>query len=93
MHPSWQAKQQQKQAMLTAAPTGSKAVFAEDGQAVSTAAPAKALKMGTVSTASGKSQNVAAEKLHPSWDAKRNAALRQAELASRTHASKIVFAD
>ena len=93
MHPSWQAKQKQKQAMLTAAPTGSKTVFAEDGLAVSTAAPAKAVKTGTGNAVNSSKQQLVSEKLHPSWDAKRNAALWQNELASRTHASKIVFED
>ncbi|DBA95153.1 TPA: hypothetical protein ACH3X1_015706 [Trebouxia sp. C0004] len=103
VHPSWLAKQKQKQALLTAAPQGSKTVFSDDGQVMASSAthspaatlpksaskaPAPALK-----PAAARLTAAEAEGMHPSWIAKRVAVANQAELASGKKASKIIFDD
>lgn len=105
VHPSWLAikKQKQKQALLTAAPQGSRTVFSDDGQIMASSpahspaailpksaskAPAAALK-----PAAARLTAAEAKDMHPSWIAKRVAIAKQAELANGKKASKIVFDD
>ena len=103
VHPSWLAKQKQKQALLTAAPQGTKTVFRDDGQIMASSAahspaailpksaskaPAAALK-----PAAARLTVAEAKDMHPSWIAKRVAIAQQAELANGKKASRIVFDD
>ena len=97
LHPSWQAKKRQQQVQATAMPLGSRKIFSDtdDSHAIaSSVAPAKVLIVPGVGIKSMRTASVStqhADKLHPSWVAKRAAALKQAELASSTRANKIVF--
>lgn len=103
VHPSWLAKQKQKQALLTAAPQGSKIVFSDDGQIVaSSAAHSLALtlpksvskdQVAALKPAAARLTAAEAKDMHPSWIAKRVAVAKQAELASGKKASKITFDD
>ena len=99
VHPSWLAKQKQKQALLTAAPQGSKTVFSDDGQIV---APSLALtlpksvskdQVTALKPAAARLKAAEAKDMHPSWIAKRVAVAKQAEVASGKKASKIIFDD
>ena len=99
VHPSWLAKQKQQQALVTAAPRGSKTVFSDDGQVVPSVAAVTAPKVSgrqpsaAVKPTAGKVHSAEAKNLHPSWLAKKAAAAKQAEFASTKTASKITFAD
>lgn len=90
LHPSWSAKQKQKEAAAMAAPFGSKVVFEDDGQAVRSKAPPPG---PTTEVAPVKHSEKAAEAdtLHPSWVAKKAAASKQIQLAQSAKASKITF--
>lgn len=99
LHPSWAAKQKQKQALLTAAPAGRKTVFNESGQSVTASLPDA--KVPSVKLAKPAGQGPAvnqkgtdkAEALHPSWAAKRAAAAQKVDFTSAPKAHKIVFED
>ena len=94
VHPSWLAKQKQKEALIKAVPVGSKTVFSDDGHSVmSTLTPAVDAGTSRVVPARRKQQAVQSETLHPSWLAKKAAASKEAQLASRPLATKIVFDD
>ena len=94
LHPSWLAKQKQKEALTKTVSAGSKTVFSDDGQPVASR-PASAASAGTsgVPLIKNKQQGVQKEVLHPSWLAKKAAASRQAQLASSSAATKITFED
>ncbi len=103
VHPSWLAKQKQKQVLLTAAPQGSKTVFSDDGQVMASSAahrpaatlPKSASKAPAAALKPAAARLTAAEAkdMHPSWIAKRVAVAKQAELANGKKASKIIFND
>lgn len=103
VHPSWLAKQKQKQALLTAAPQGSKTVFSDDGQIIASSAshslaptlPKSVSKdqVAALKPAAASFTAAEAKDMHPSWIAKRVAVAKQAELASGKKASKIIFDD
>ena len=105
VHPSWLAikKQKQMQALLTAAPQGSRTVFSDDGQIMASSAahssaailPKSASKAPAAALKPAAARLMAAEAkdMHPSWIAKRVAIAKQAELANGKKASKIVFDD
>lgn len=97
LHPSWAAKQMQKQALLTAAPAGRKKVFSDNGQTVTEALSA-AVPVKQPTSADAKSEpggrargSSTAEALHPSWAAKRAASAQKVDLTSAPKARKIVF--
>ena len=94
LHPSWLAKQKQKEAFAKTVSAGSKTVFSNDGQPVASR-PASAASAGTsgVPLIKHKQQGVQKQVLHPSWLAKKAAASRQAQLASSSAATKITFED
>lgn len=94
LHPSWLAKQKQKEALVQAVPVGSKTVFSDDGQPVASE-PAPAAVTGTsgVLSVRCKPQGVQKQTLHPSWLAKKAAASREAQISSRPVATKTVFED
>ena len=93
LHPSWAAKQKQKQAVLAAEPAGRKTVFSDDGQTVVEPFAARVLQPdASVRKAEASKQNKdRAEVLHPSWAAKRAAAAQKVDLACAPRAQKIVF--
>lgn len=94
LHPSWLARQKQKEALVQAVPVGSKMVFSDDGQPVaSRLAPAAVTGPSGVFPVRCKKQGVQNESLHPSWLAKKAAASKEAQLASRSGAIKTVFED
>ena len=94
LHPSWLARQKQKEALVQAVPVGSKTVFSDDGQPVaSELAPAAVSGTSRVLPVRCKQQGVQKETLHPSWVAKKAAASKEAQLAGRTVAVKTVFED
>ena len=94
LHPSWLAKQKQKEALVQAAPMGTKTVFSNDGQPVaSERAPAAVTGTSGVLSVGCKQQNIRKQTLHPSWLAKKAAASREAQVSSRSVATKTVFED
>ena len=99
LHPSWAAKQKQKQALLTAAPAGRKTVFSESDQSVVASVPhadvppVKSAKPAGQRPAVKRKGPDKAEALHPSWAAKRAAAAQKVDLTSAPTAHKIVFED
>lgn len=98
LHPSWAAKQKQKQALLTAAPAGRKTVFNESGQSLTVSLPDAEVPPGKLAKSAGQAPAVKqkadkAEALHPSWAAKRAAAAHKVDLTSAPTAHKIVFED
>lgn len=96
LHPSWAAKQRQKQALIQAVPVGSKTVFSDGGQPVmSKPTPGADLQASTVVPRRPKQQamQTQTQHLHPSWLAKKAAASKQAQLASCSVATKTVFED
>lgn len=93
LHPSWLAKQKQKEALVKAVSVGSKTVFSDDGQPVASR-PASAASIGACAVpVRQKQQSVQKEVLHPSWLAKKAAASKQAQLAKSSAATKITFED
>lgn len=94
LHPSWLAKQKQKEALVQAVPVGSKTVFSDDGQSVaSKLTPAAVTGTSGVTSVGCKPQGVEKQTLHPSWLAKKAAASKEALLSSRPLANKTVFED
>ena len=81
LHPSWAAKQKEKQGLLSATPAGSKTVFNDDAKPLdiqpkhASAPPAKP-----------------SQKLHPSWEAKQKLAEKLKQLPSPT-GTKLRFDD
>ena len=100
LHPSWAAKQQQKQLLLSAAPAGSKIVFNDNGQSEAlrlqsaAAQPAPSVKRPHSSSHSLPTTDES-RSLHPSWAAKRAAAAaaQQAKSMAPQRAQKVVFDD
>ena len=100
LHPSWAAKQQQKQVLLTAAPAGSKIVFNDNGQSEAPKLPFAAAQSAPIVRRPQSSSQLMplkdeSQSLHPSWVAKRAAAAaaQQAKSLAPQKAQKIVFDD
>ena len=93
LHPSWAARQKQREAYAAATPSGNKIVFGDDRR------PAASMQVPILSAGLVKPavQPAAwqAETLHPSWLAKKAAASKQACDVDRlgSAASKVKFPD
>ena len=81
LHPSWAAKQKEKQGLLSATPAGSKTVFDDD---------AKPLDVQPKHAAAPPAKP--SQKLHPSWEAKQKLAEKMKQLSSAT-GTKVRFDD
>ena len=81
LHPSWAAKQKEKQGLLSATPAGNKTIFDDD---------AKPLDVQTKHAAAPPAKP--SQKLHPSWEAKQKLAEKMKRLPSAT-GTKVTFGD
>ena len=92
LHPSWLAKQKQKEALATTDSAGSKTVVSDDGQPV---APRRASAASTDTSGAPpvrhKQQSEQKAMPHPPWLAKKAAASKQAQHASCSAATEITF--
>ena len=79
LHPSWAAKQKEKQGLLSATPAGSKTVFDDDAKPLN-------VQPKHVATPPAKPS----QKLHPSWEAKLAEKMKQLPSATGT---KVRFDD